>query len=290
MNLEWKKPILDKVKPGCVFWQLRAMREGGAVDLHPILSIEHDEFPLVPSGTYFLVFYDAQRRPIGGAQQLEWELPASTPASRVPASEGQIHADGIDATFGVDLDTVARQELEQRKLSENQRGTLEYYNRLMQVLGARGVQEVNDKTAQTERFVRFAHKTVEDYIDLLERTTERMQRYQAPPPPPEPPPWDRIIAALAPSVAVIYTETVRAIKGAPPAGSAPGLESLLLPSIGQSEIYEVLGQVGSVEKLTTLLQDKEKLAAWLLQIEHILKAKPGGQAEETKAGSKANTP
>ena len=92
-------------------------------------------------------------------------------------------------------------------------GTLEYYNRLMQVLGARGVQEVNDKTAQTDRFVRFAHKTVEDYIDLLERTTERMQRYQAPPPPPEPPPWDRIIAALAPSVAVIYTETVRAIKG-----------------------------------------------------------------------------
>ena len=110
MSLEWKKPILDKVKPGCVFWQLRTMGEGGAVDLHPILSIEHDEFPLVPSGTYFLVFYDAQRRPIGGAQQLEWELPASTPASRVPASEGQIHADGIDATFGVDLDTVARQE------------------------------------------------------------------------------------------------------------------------------------------------------------------------------------
>ena len=208
----------------------------------------------------------------------------------MPATEDQIHADGIDATFGVDLDTVARQELEQRKLSENQRGTLDYYNRLMQVLGARGVQEVNDKTAQTERFIRFAHKTLEDYIDLLERTTERMQRYQAPPPPPEPPPWDRIIAALAPSVAVIYTETVRAIKGAPPAGSAPGLESLLLPSIGQSEIYEVLGQVGNVEKLATLLQDKERLAAWLLQIEHILKTKPGKQGAETKAGLKADSP
>lgn len=289
MSLEWKRPILDKVQPGYVFWQLRTIGDGGVVDLHPALAIEKDEFPLVQSGTYFLVFYDSNRKPIGGAQQIEWELPKATPASKQPPTENQIHSDGLDAAFGIDIDTVARQELEQRKLGENQRQTLDYYNMLMRTVGARGVQEVADKTAQTETFVRFAHKMVEDYISLLERTTERMQRYQAPPPPPEPPPWDRILAAVAPSVAVIYTETVRAIKGTPSTGSGAELEGLLLPPTGQSQIYEVLGQVGSPEKLAAVLKDKDKLAAWMAQIQDILKAKPQSEDPE-KVGSEAKSP
>jgi len=287
--MSWRTLITDQLIDGAQYWQLRTMGDGGIIELHPPLKIDGKEFPLIPSGTYYLVSYDADRKLIGGAKQIEWELPKATPASKQPPTENQIHSDGLDAAFGIDIDTVARQELEQRKLGENQRQTLDYYNMLMRTVGARGVQEVADKTAQTETFVRFAHKMVEDYISLLERTTERMQRFQAPPPPPEPPPWDRILAAVAPSVAVIYTETVRAIKGTPSTGSGAELEGLLLPPTGQSQIYEVLGQVGSPEKLAAVLKDKDKLAAWMAQIQDILKAKPQSE-DPAKVGSEAKSP
>lgn len=265
----WRDLIEERKLPGAVYWQLRAMGENGPVDLHPPLKIGTAELPLVQNGTYFLVFLDINSKQIGGAQQVEWELPKSTAPVEGPRTESELNAESLDAVYSIEVDRVARRELLQRKIGEHQRQTLDYYDRLMRSVGARGTEEVAAKTAQAEMIMNF-----------LITATERLQKYNAPPPPPEPPPWDRIFAALGPSVSFMYTETVRALQGRSMSGQPPAFGAPPIAPTDQTNIVDILQQASSPEKLVELLSNKERLAAWMVQIgELISKLKSQGSSQ-----------
>lgn len=265
--------VLDQCGTDAKYWGLRTCGEGGVVELHPPIAVGSKEWPLIQSGRYFLLLFDAQRKQLGGGRLVDWTLPTNGPSP--PDDKKSLDSESADASLGMDLDSIGRRELEQRKLFENQRGTLDYYNKLMQTLGIRGQQEVEDKAAQATLYANLSRRVIEEYIDLHDKVADRLKRAIVPPPPPEPPPWDRIIGAAAPALAVIYTETVRAIKGMPSDASRQN-DKLLLPGDGaHTKIHEVLGRVGTEEKLNEVLTDKRKLADWMTELMEVMGATPG---------------
>lgn len=284
------KDALVNAPDGAKSWCFRTMGEGGATDLHPQISCDgpaDDEWPMVNSGRYFLQFYDSTGKPMGGAKLVQYQLPSVTPADQarpIPTAqpsltETEMEAD--DAALGVSLDGLGRREHESRKYSEYQRATLDYYNKLMHALGVRGQQEVNDKTAQSDLIAAHCKTVLEEYVELHEKVAERLKQAIVLPPPPAPTPWDKIIGAAAPACAVIYTETIRAIKGAPSSEANRQNDKLLLQDNGaHAKIYDVIGKVGTAEKLSEVLGDKTQMAAWLKELMDVMGAAAGQEGPQ----------
>lgn len=287
--------ILESAPTEAKFWALRTTGEGGMIDLHPPIAVGNNEWPLISGGRYFLQYYDSSRKPLGGGRLIQYELPSTTSAAQArqaqsagPKPQSEPESEVADASAGIGLDAIGRRELEARKLSEHHRGTLDYYTKLMQTLGIRGQQKIQDKVAQATLIAEHTKRILEQSVELQEKVAERLQRAIIPPPPPEPTPWDKIIGAAAPAFAVIYTETIRAIKGMPSSEAAQQNDKLLLPDSGaHAKIYEVLGRVGTSEKLSEVLTDQSKMAAWMTELLDVMGAARGKTGAPQAEGENA---
>lgn len=241
----------------------------------PISLIDSAKMPPVPSGSYYIQWLDNEGVAVAATVH-SWQTPELPQTKPVPTTPEGVVTAAVDAVASIEVDGVIRDELTNRKRGEHQRLTLEYYNKLVSSVGARGVQEVNDKITQSTQLLDFTNKMIEQYVDLLERSTERLRQYSAPPAPPEPVAWDRIVAAVVPTAGNVFTDLIRTVKGVPPTlgTGLMGLQS------GESNAFELLDKVGSVDKFSTLLGDREALTDWLASVQQILKGRESKPAAE----------
>lgn len=219
----------------------------------------------LPPGSYRLSFFDAAGLPVC---QFDLNYDGNPPASASFTSKVE------EAIASVDFDHEARLELDRQKSSSYHRTTIDHYVDWLNVLGLRGKAEVASKAIQQELY----DKMLLNYLKLVEAIGERIAQIHTPPQPPQ---WDKMIGAAAPALAAMYIETVRAIKG----HSTPGPSAdLLLPSNDKmARVYELLGNVASSERLNTLLQDKEKLQAWMDAVRNFVKDDPNAKSDKPEA-------
>lgn len=244
--------------PGAVSYVLS--RDGSVVSRLRLKPFEPPPIDLA-SGTYNLMFINETG---GEVSRFELEYDGS----------GSFTSTVEEAIAAVDYDHEARLELDRQKTSTYYRATIDHYLDHLAVLGSRGKAEVRVKELQQEVY----EKLIENNLRMLEAINARIAKIQTPP---EPPQWDKMIGAAAPAFAAMYIETVRAIKGNTSPGPSP---ELLLPSGEKtSRLYELLGNVASSERLNAMLQDKEKLSAWVDAVRNFMKDNPNAKPDKSTA-------
>lgn len=228
--------------------------------------------PPVPYGTYLVVF-ETSDGALPGHHEIHWQPSESTSAQ--PKSTDASNEVLTDALDSVDFDEAADRGLNLRKSGELARDVLGLYRTFIHVIGQRGVEEVKQKAEQVDLLAQMTTKMLRDKLETFDLIHKRLEAFGSPP---QPTPWDKIVGSGAPAFAAVAIEMMRAIRGAGPSGTAT--ELLNPPDERMSRLYELLGNVGDADRLNVLLQDKDKLQAWMESVQRFMRSeKPKKPAE-----------
>lgn len=223
----------------------------------------------LPPGKYLVRYFSN-----GGVELTQFQCDSGPGISLAARAE--------DAAVSIDFDVEARQELDRKKTSSYYRATIDHYMDQLMVLGARAKGEVKVKELQQEVY----EKLIENNLRMLEAINSRITKISTPP---EPPQWDKIVGAGAPAFAALGIEIVRALTGVQTAAPKP-----LLPPASESSsdertarMYAIVGDLTSSERITELLQDKEKFAQWRESVREFIKDDPRRKSEKPSEKAKS---
>lgn len=242
----------------------------------PPFSLSPFQFPLVASGQFSVAYYDAKLQLLSSPPvQVEWIFPTKSQVSQptqTAVSRRALRQEAGEVAHSLEMERIGNETSTMRGNAKLIADNLVLYSAFNHAMGTQSARELYIKNEQLDLYARAAKSLLETQVELMETFKQHAESLRTPPPPPQ---WDKIVLAGAPALASIIKDIIQAATGrTQPSTSAATIEPHSSEKV--SHLYELLGTVGTTDRLTVMLQDPEKLQAWLDSVRSALdkQAKP----------------
>lgn len=234
------------------------------------LSLQPFEDPEAPSGLYSIIYFDSSERPLRSKSvRAEWENPTRREAVNVRrfTKEEEMGNEAAEAALHLELERSSYSAKNLHGKSLLVADSINLFRGFHQAMGAQSAQDYKIRNEQMALLAESTKQMMQTQLAIMEMTKGHVESMKAPPAPPQ---WDKIVQALAPPVAAVCVELVRALRGGRrgrEGDAEPSVAELLVPEHARlKRLYELLGKVADADRLEELLKDPKNFQAWVASV------------------------
>lgn len=234
-----------------------------------VLALYPDvEEPEAPSGLYAIVYFDSSDQPVRGRSvRLQWDNPTRRENRKEHRKQNDLASEASEAVLSMELEKTSYQTKKLHGKSLLVADSINLFRGFQQAMGAQSAQDYKIRNEQMALMAESTKQMMQTQLAFMEMTKNHVESMKAPPAPPQ---WDKIVQALAPPVAAVCVELVRALRGSRrgrTADSEPSVAELLVPEDARlKRLYELLGKVADADRLEELLKDPKNFQAWVASV------------------------